>query len=137
MNKLGQTNVPGFLTKENIAHVSKLITESIAKKFSNPDSTIKRVIVPPQHIYSIMKSIQYDYPESIAKMNERVVMYITSDFIQQVIQQEKNNFFAANYRSTIMYQNAGIQNFQIGSALKGQKVGKNTSPPGFRFAFTY
>ena len=138
INTLGKSfRLPAFFTLENVKHISNLITETIRQNFSNPDSTIKKVIVSDAHIFRVMQTVQEEYIEPIPRLNQRVIMYIVDDFINFVRNQEKNNYFAANYRSTIMYQNAGIQNFDLGSQIRGKKVGKDTSCPGFRFFFTY
>lgn len=123
--------VPGFFTKENVSTISRLVTETIAKSY-----TARKVIVPDSHIVRFMQIVQEERPESVAKMNQRVVMDLVRSFLNHVEEQERANNWA--YHRWDAYNwgaNLGIRPYEK-PKLRGKRVGKNDAR-GFRFHFTY
>lgn len=127
-----QFRVPGFFTQENVNTISQLITETIAQSYSG-----KKVIVPNPHIVRFMQSIQEDRPESIPKMNERVVIAIVRTFLDFVAENERNNNWSYfRYDAYNRGANLGIKPYDK-PKLKGSFVGRENTQRRFTFHFTY
>ena len=128
-----QWRIPGFFTQENVDTLSNLITETIAQSYSK-----KKVIVPKPNIVRIMQFIQEQRPESIPKMNERVIMEIVSEFLNFTYENERsNNWSYFRYDAYNRTPNTGLKPYET-PKLKGEGyAGRGNTELGFRFHFTY
>ena len=137
---LQPSRIQGYFIQDNINTISRLITLTIAQNFSSPYSKFKQVIIPDAHIVRRMANIQEEMPESISKMNQRVVMSIVREFMDDVNKQDRNNSWANTFWDSYNYQNLGIKQFDtigVRGSLKGQKVHGNNDLSAVRFNFTY
>ncbi len=125
------SRVPGFFTQENVNTISHLITSTIAQSYTG-----KKVVVPDPHIVRAMQHTHEERLESVAKMNQRVVLDITRGFFDHVSEQERANNWA--YHRWDAYNRdpkLGIKSFET-PKLRGNRVQRNDER-GFRFHFTY
>jgi len=126
-----QWRVPGFFTGENVKTISQLTTQTIAKTYRD-----RKVIIPDPHIVRFMQIVQEDRPESVPKMNQRVIMDLVRSFVNHVEEQERaNNWAYHRYDAATFDPKLGIKNFET-PKLKGKSAQKNTSR-GLRFHSTY
>lgn len=134
IHTLGQQwRIPGFFTEENVDTLSSLITDTIAQSYVG-----KKVIVPKPHIVRIMQHIQEQRPESIERMNQRVVLDIVAEFISFANQNERNNNWSYfRYDAYNRTPNVGIKPYET-PKLKGEGyAGRGNTQLGYRFMFTY
>jgi hypothetical protein len=129
----GQWRIPGFFTEDNVNTLSQLITDTIAQSYTG-----KKVVVPNPHIVRIMQHIHEQRPESIPKMNERVIMNIVAEFIDFVNQNERNNNWSYfRYDAYNRTPNTGLKPYEK-PKLKGEGYagrGNTYLPPRFYFSY--
>lgn len=125
--------IPGFFTEENVKFLSDKITEHLSKYYSG-----KKVVIPDPHIVRIMQHIQEQRPESIPRMNQRVLIDIVAEFMDFVQKNENaNNWSYFRYDAYNRTPNLGIKPYET-PKLKGPDYagrGNTYLPP--RFHFTY
>jgi len=116
--------VPGFFTKLNIKFISDKVTEILGREYK------QKIIVPDS---SIMREMQYQHEfmvESVAKLNQRVIMSLLRSFRNYQDEINKANYFAGNVWNAYNYDNSlGIRQFS--------KPKLNDNARGFRFHFTF
>lgn len=123
--------VPGFFTQENVNTISKLITLTIAQSYTD-----KKVIVPDPHIWRDMQRVQEERPESVARMNRRVVMNIVRGFLDFVQETQRANMWAHHRWDGYNFDpKLGIKQFET-PKLRGNRV-QRRDDRGFRFHFTF
>lgn len=128
-----QFRIPGFFTQDNINTISQLITQTIAQSYTN-----KKVIVPDPHIVRMMQYVQEERPESVAKMNQRVVMDAVRSFLNFADQNAVHNNWAINRWNAFNYDSQlGIKQFETPSITTTKVLRSGRGDRGFRFHFTY
>jgi hypothetical protein len=126
-----QFRVPGFFTQENINTISQLVTDTIAQSYTG-----KKVIVPDSHIVRFMQIVHEDRVESVAKMNQRVVLDLVRSFMNHASAQEKANNWANNRWEAYNWgPTLGIKQFETPRHTV-EKVGRRPRGTGY-FQFTY
>lgn len=121
----------GFFTDINRQYLSDLITQTIAQTYSGT-----KVVVPMDHIDRIMQKIQWELTESVAKMNRRVVLDITREFIEYTEDNERiNNWNNARFSAErVLDGNLNTRNFYTPKLRQNLNYTKSN---GGRFFFTY
>lgn len=123
--------VPGFFTEDNVNTISQIVTQTIGRKYSE-----KRVVVPNEDIVKFMQIVHEDRVESVAKMNERVVIDLVRSFFSHIEQIEQANNWADNRWNAYMYDpSLNMKNFEE-PKLRGDRVGRSDGKGAFRFHFT-
>jgi hypothetical protein len=89
---IGESYIPkGFFDSDNVDFIQKKITQMI-----NKDITTK-VTIPKESIARVMQRVLEQRLESIAKMNERVVMYAVNDYLNYQVEANRNLNRADDY----------------------------------------
>lgn len=116
--------LPGFFTRENIHFISAKVTEILGTEFN------ARVIIPDSAIMREMQIQHEDRLQSIAKMNQRVIMELVRSF---------RNYQAEIRRASMWAQNMwGAYNYSPELGIKPYETPKlNKNARGMRFAMTY
>lgn len=108
----------GFFTPENVSNISALITKTINQTYKN-----KAVVVPDDSILQIMQQEYETRLEDIARMNQRVVARIVSEFFNYVNETERNNHWADVQWDSYLSNNGIMRHSK--PKMRGPFVGKN------------
>jgi len=89
------TYIPdGFFCKDNLSFIQNMITHVLKREFS------QNVIISEADIKKVMQRVMGERMESVPKMNQRVIMYITNEFrdhqldVNKHLRWDENKHFA-------------------------------------------
>lgn len=120
----------GYLTENNIEFVSDAITAEIAKFYN-----AYKIVIPKHEIAKILIVVLEERIESVPRMNRRVVMKITNDFLEFVSENERVNYFQNNVWKAWNYSpELGIKPY---SQIKMNTADSLGERPAMRFHYTY
>jgi hypothetical protein len=81
----------GYFDEDNITFIQSKIIEILLKEFA------QTILVSRNDIIRVMQSILEERRESIPKLNQRVIMHITSDFRRHQIEVSKHLDWATGF----------------------------------------
>ena len=127
------THIPeGYFCHENVSFIQNKIAEVLRREYA------QKVIVDVASIKRIMQRVLEERTESIPKMNQRTIMYITNEFrnhqdeIDKKLRWEETRRFAYTYHDpTACNFRADLQNIKLSNWYGKPRVGGTT-----RFYFT-
>ena len=122
----------GYFDEDNIRFIQNRIIEVLGREFR------QNIRIDRGSIIRIMERVAVQRLESVPKMNQRVVMYLTNDFRTHQLQSEKHMKLEAHYvLSQRLYDPSteiskyDPQNIKTAGSFRGPMVGSTT-----RFYFT-
>ena len=116
--------LPGFFTRENIEFISNKVTDILAKEYNG------KVVIPSSSIMREMQTQYEDRVDTIAKMNQRVIMELVRSFRNYQSEITRASYWAQNVWNAHLYHpSLGIKQYET------PKLNKNVR--GMRFAFTF
>jgi len=122
----------GFFDEDNILFIQSKISEVLAKEFK------QRILVSRGDIIQKMAIVAQEFLESIPKMNQRVVMIITSDFRRYQLEVDRNLKLEAHYTlSQRLYDpSAEVVKYDPGIVKMANRLGETKVGSTHRFYFT-
>ncbi len=136
MTAFVQTVYPGYVPRdyfedENVTFVQKRIRDILLADFTTPVQITKADIV------RIMQRVLEERPESIPKMNQRTIMYITNEVRNHQIDVNKHLKWEENYvYSQRLYDPVGKRGPDMGMIKLSNRLGKPRVGGTVRFYFT-
>ena len=124
--------VDGFLTDQNAAVISKLVTETLAKIYR------QKVVVTPDSIWRTMQRINEERVETIPQMNRRVALDLLREIQNEFDETERANYLMFNYWNQYNWDPIlGIRPYEK-PKLKSDAISSYRSKDrAFHFHFTF
>lgn len=123
---------PEYFSHKNILFIQNKIIEILLREFK------ERIIVPVEDIVRTMDTVMTEKFESIPKMNQRVIMYITNEFRTHQIQRNKHMLLEEYYPlSQSLYDPSSLTaRFDSQSVKLANRFGQPKVGGTARFYFT-
>jgi len=113
-----------FFTPRNVAYISKILSETMAKQFK------QKIVFTDSSIMREMQRVFEERYETIPQMNRRVMLGLLRNAKNQYMEAAKNNYLLENQWNAYNYDPIlGIQPYFTPKL--------NTRQRGMRFTFTY
>lgn len=127
-----QSVPPGYFNMKNVLFIQNAVADVLNREF------VQRITVPPGDIVRIMQRVIEERLETIPRMNQRVIMYLTNEFRNHQIQRDKHmrweEFYVQSqrlYDPTVGSVRTDPQTIKLPNRLGKLKVGGTQ-----RFYFT-
>lgn len=126
-------NIPyGYFDEDNIRFIQDKIKQVLKREFT------QEILVDRASIIRVMSRVLEEKNETIPKMNQRTIMYITNEFRNHQIQTNKHLRWDENFRQSQLFYDPTVNSGKFDSQLLIQKtwLGKPKVGGTVRFYFT-